>query len=402
MTSLFHSLGNIIRVNVLPALERCALAASQLRGLARYYEGSKSFDVPAECFTKVIVTVDCVQLIVQEAVQILGQEERQFRAFSKWLRHQIDLAAAEPGSQSALELAEREASNLEVGKVLSYLEGPLFNSRVALLISPEPASKATGHGFDYIAQLIQLDVAEALNYIRSTPAPPSDTLKLSAWIARLETDIRAACLQIRSWQHSTWTSPLGIKLPKVSVKEVCDMRMFANSGSPGDTRVLLFAVPADDPSQLIQLDVEIETRKGSRSEDGIFVNERLLHFNGPYEISDVKITKDRSILILLMEGDDRRLLQIATSTLGHDDRQRLQISPGEVAKMTIETFSKTEGFMPAKIAINETNDRESLLLLDEKGQHWKIYRMARRGMSARGVETSMQEDIDESTSMMMD
>ncbi|CAD0097058.1 unnamed protein product [Aureobasidium mustum] len=123
MTTLYTELSKILHTNLLPVLERSMVVATSLRGLARYYSDTPHFDVPPEVFTSILSTLSSLQLLVHEAVQILGTEQRQFRAFSRWLRHQIDLAAADPDSLSAKDMAERETPQLDLPNTLAYLEG---------------------------------------------------------------------------------------------------------------------------------------------------------------------------------------------------------------------------------------------------------------------------------------
>ncbi|KEQ61986.1 uncharacterized protein M437DRAFT_50508, partial [Aureobasidium melanogenum CBS 110374] len=134
MTTLYTELSKILHTNLLPVLERSMVVATNLRGLARYYSDTPHFDVPPEAFTSILSTLSSLQLLVHEAVQILGAEQHQFRAFSRWLRHQIDLAAADPESLSAKDMAERETPQLDLPNTLAYLEGGLTKSRLKPIV----------------------------------------------------------------------------------------------------------------------------------------------------------------------------------------------------------------------------------------------------------------------------
>ncbi|KAI5209094.1 hypothetical protein E4T39_01166 [Aureobasidium subglaciale] len=69
MTTLYTELSKILHTNLLPVLERSAVVATNLRGLARYYSDTPHFNVPPEAFTSILSTLSSLQLLVHEAVQ---------------------------------------------------------------------------------------------------------------------------------------------------------------------------------------------------------------------------------------------------------------------------------------------------------------------------------------------
>jgi anaphase-promoting complex subunit 4 len=58
-----------------------------------------------------------------------GLELQQFTAFSMWLRHEIDIQAADPTSASAEEAAEKDTM-IDHAKVLNYVQGAMTKSRL--------------------------------------------------------------------------------------------------------------------------------------------------------------------------------------------------------------------------------------------------------------------------------
>ncbi|KAK5194780.1 hypothetical protein LTR16_007026 [Cryomyces antarcticus] len=118
-----------IQLNLLPALERCTIVASTLRGLAIHHGLNERFNIPAENFTQILDRICKLRIVAHSILVYAGYEGRQFSAFSKWLRFQIDMQVTEPGSIAAEETAEQEAG-IDYIQVLAYVEGALNHSKL--------------------------------------------------------------------------------------------------------------------------------------------------------------------------------------------------------------------------------------------------------------------------------
>lgn len=197
-TSLYTSIGGILQTNFLPVLERLAIVATDLRGLAKFYEGSRRFNVSADLFTRIIEAVATLRLLVEEAVRIVGEEHRQYRAFSRWLRHAIDIAAAEPGSTSAEEMAEREVMGLDYDRLLAYIEGALTKSKLEAMVSDFAGKEPAGRE----------GVVEAIGKARNGALKDEEKGKLSLLVAMrgLKKACKEAEDEITKWQSSILTS----------------------------------------------------------------------------------------------------------------------------------------------------------------------------------------------------
>ena len=219
MTTLYAELSKLLQTNLLPSLERSILVATNLRGLARYYEGSKRFDVSPEAFTAIISALGMLQLLVHEAVQILGEEMRQFRAFSKWLRYVIDIAAADPESVSAKDMAEREAPHLDYPRVLAYLEGGLTQSRLKPMVHAGAEQE--------VGDIEEVQVVEAIHQAREGAAVRKHLLSLQTLSAHLNAVCRAAHAQILKWQNAAAPSIEVVELEGGPLSGLGDMRMLS-------------------------------------------------------------------------------------------------------------------------------------------------------------------------------
>lgn len=71
-----------------------------------------------------------------------GRELAQFVAFSKWLRYEIDLQAADPLSATAEELMEK-ADTINHAQTLNYIQGALTRSALLDFIQAKTPEKST-------------------------------------------------------------------------------------------------------------------------------------------------------------------------------------------------------------------------------------------------------------------
>ncbi|KAF1811483.1 hypothetical protein P152DRAFT_515037 [Eremomyces bilateralis CBS 781.70] len=115
--------------NLLPALDRCTMLISALRGLALHYQESQILDVPIPQFRVIIERVRCLRFLSHQILIIASEERRQFLAFSRWMRHEIEVQATEPTSAAADEVLDRDIG-IDYAQLLAYIRGPLKASRM--------------------------------------------------------------------------------------------------------------------------------------------------------------------------------------------------------------------------------------------------------------------------------
>ena len=383
MTTLHHSLGNIFRINIIPGMERLTLAASTLRGLARYYEGTTKFDVEAKFFTKVIDTVGCLQLLVHEALQILGDEERQFRAFSRWLRAQVDLSATEPGSQSAQELAEREAMTADIPRVLSYLEGPLVQSRLQPFVKDGNSTDGPANTQTDIEA-----VATAIKSARSGSTSDNVALSIPACMKHLQELVGAAFAQIKQWQKSTWSRPTEKSLNVSFASAILDTRTIVNPSMTGSSSIVGVLLKDEDENQLLVR--SLDTSNGAAKST---LHERQVIFDGDTIILDAEIMLDASFLVLLERLDDAILIRIPWAyVFGDGTTEDIYVDDNSLDKMKQHTFDSAENFAPAHVWVDETKARR-VVVVNKSRRMWKILDLGRRtDMIGTKVD---EEDQDE-------
>ena len=129
VTSSLTTLLALIHENLLPALDRCSIIISRLRGLAEYHNQDWIFSGPVSYFSTLLTHLKNLRLLAHTTLLYAGDEKRQFASFSKWLRFCIDFEATEPDSQSRQEMEQRDPG-VDIGMVLEYIEYGLTRSDI--------------------------------------------------------------------------------------------------------------------------------------------------------------------------------------------------------------------------------------------------------------------------------
>ncbi|KAF4971685.1 hypothetical protein FSARC_1563 [Fusarium sarcochroum] len=125
VVSGLESLRSLVHENFLPALDRCAIILSRLRGLAQYHDTRDDIGFSLQQISRLMDIVQCLELVGHKVLINVMDELESFTAFSTWLRFQIDRLAS--SSSMSEELTEKEAT-MDVGKVLTYIGHYLTDS----------------------------------------------------------------------------------------------------------------------------------------------------------------------------------------------------------------------------------------------------------------------------------
>lgn len=138
MASGYDSLRRLTYESLLPVLERCGVILSRLLGLSKYHRISPILGLETKDLKDCQATVDCLNLLAHKVLISTSTELREFGAFSKWLRYQIDLQATDPLSTAAEELLEK-ADAVDHGMTLSYIQGAMMHSALQDFIQAPPS-----------------------------------------------------------------------------------------------------------------------------------------------------------------------------------------------------------------------------------------------------------------------
>ncbi|KAG9666895.1 hypothetical protein KCU99_g9369, partial [Aureobasidium melanogenum] len=402
MTTLYTELSKILHTNMLPVLERSMVVATNLRGLARYYSDTPHFDVPPEAFTSILSTLSSLQLLVHEAVQILGIEQRQFRAFSRWLRHQIDLAAADPESLSAKDMAERETPQLDLPNTLAYLEGGLTKSRLKPIVFSTPEVDAS-------QQPTTKDLITSIHTSRTNlqDFETQTLLSLHLWSEHLTAVCKSAHQHISLWHQSSRPKTLDISCrtsTTASILPYLDILMLETSADVFETFVLgVPAQPTHRPhTEVCELALWTHTRPANGEPSNTW-QQILLPSSSttPSTISALKFLDEETFLCLFCHEEVHYLLCLpyrcsSSSATSKDVKNQWQTidelqQQGHIA----HTFEAS--WIPRYLTANGKKGRRNCVVVEQGKKKWKTfdlegYRSARLSGGQDEVEESMVFD----------
>ncbi|RDA85012.1 hypothetical protein CP532_2051 [Ophiocordyceps camponoti-leonardi (nom. inval.)] len=145
VVSGLENLRSLVHENFLPALERCALIFSRLRGLAQFHDDRDDIGFSVSQIKRVLDIIGCLHLIGHKILTHVMDELEHFAVFSAWLRFQIEVLAA--GAGRSEELTEKEAT-MDTSKVLTYIEKYLTESPLDMFFD-EIASKDCTADWDH-------------------------------------------------------------------------------------------------------------------------------------------------------------------------------------------------------------------------------------------------------------
>ncbi|KAG6040531.1 hypothetical protein E4U41_000244 [Claviceps citrina] len=140
VVSGLENLRSLVHENFLPALERCAVILSRLRGLTQFHDDRDDIGFSTAQIGRVLDIIGCLSLVGHKILSHVMDELEAFHAFSGWLRFQIDRFASSSSSSRAAadELTEKEAT-MNTSRVLTYIERYLTRSPVDVYLDNVPA-----------------------------------------------------------------------------------------------------------------------------------------------------------------------------------------------------------------------------------------------------------------------
>lgn len=96
-------------------------------GISKFHKLNHILGLETRDLESIVETVDCLHLLSHKILTHSGRELRAFLEFAKWMRHEIDMQAAEPMSQTLEELMEK-SDMIDHSTTLEYIQGALTRS----------------------------------------------------------------------------------------------------------------------------------------------------------------------------------------------------------------------------------------------------------------------------------
>ena len=228
VTSGLTTVIQLLHENFLPALDRCSIIISRLRGLAMYYEDQDwIFSGPTTEFTALLDLLKNLRLLAHTTLLYAVDEKRHFASFGKWLRYEIDFEATEPDSQSRAEMEARDPG-VDISVVLEYIQFGMSTSDLGPFLKAAKdvgvVQGSAGVGYD--------DTRKAVEMLREGSAYKAEALCLEAVLGSFGEGVHGLLKQVSSWQQSNISMDCGIVLGEGEDANALDMRMVHEVSPP--------------------------------------------------------------------------------------------------------------------------------------------------------------------------
>jgi hypothetical protein len=217
----------IVHENLIPAIDRCSIIMSRLRGLAEFHQDRDwIFTSALSDFTSILERLKCMRLLAHTVLLYAAEEKKQFAAFSKWLRFVIDFEATEPESQSRQEMEQRD-SGTDIMQVLEYVQFGLTKSALG------PYLVAGGDGG---RREIYEDTVRAVEVLKEGGGYKEEAVCLENVLGGFKEGVTGLLRQVSVWQEANIRMDGGLVLEEVSAAKdenvVVDMRMVYEASLP--------------------------------------------------------------------------------------------------------------------------------------------------------------------------
>ncbi|KAI9849162.1 MAG: hypothetical protein M1837_005392 [Sclerophora amabilis] len=383
---------NIIRLtheNLLPALERCSVITSRLRGLSKYQESSFALGLITRDLNNILDSINSMNLMSHSILKLAGVELVQFTAFSAWLRREIELQAADP--LSTTHDPDEKDTLIEHTKVLEYIQESMTKSRLTTFFQANQAEKKrTRHSevkndfilYDDFKKELEKDMPDTLE---KAILPSLELLTIN-----LQQRCEVVFKQIAETQrrHVHFGTPVVLKAGRDA--QILDMRMRHEDNLCCSYIALLSPISLND---LYIFRVALRIQNGISSTH--LVEVALLRL-GAGTIADVKFADDQALMVLWRANDTWHLLNIPygvrtdilegldyikwtddTSLEGVDDEARgsasaLILSDEEVVAAHSHHAFDEGIFIPWKLEINGRKSRRVVCVFSKDKMHYQV------------------------------
>ncbi|KAK3057648.1 hypothetical protein LTR09_001832 [Extremus antarcticus] len=383
VTNLYDHIQNHIFMHLLPALNRLSIVASSLRGQAELHEGTSTFDVPAALLAELEDDTDALRLAAERAQLIVIAEQRQFRAFIKWLRVMIDVASAGPGSKSAIETEQRETPNVDYNLTGAYIKHTMGKSRLApYLEQPDMGGSIDKDGFfehPIIKTLKRSNTVALLRKMNSTNTGDTSltqegssetqlSLNLPALTTRLAAQGRVSLEKITAWQQRmlarhTASNLSGTRIRVDSYATLFDVKMFPTSKQGGGSMTQILLLPAPD-DESCRMEVISVTRTRNIVEDK--TTELLFDYA---TVLYAQIVDSQTCFVLVLQDVEKS---------GHDTCKlvsyRLEEDRTAWSKRVMHEFSASAQamFAPKHFTVGGRPGKKVIVVFGDDDRSWQV------------------------------
>ncbi|KAK1819370.1 hypothetical protein LTR12_006196 [Friedmanniomyces endolithicus] len=403
VNTMYSNIQQHLFVHLKPALDRLSIATTTLRGYARYHEDSSAFEVPAELFTKMLDGIDSLRIASQELLLVVMNEQREFKAFSKWLRVMIDVGVAGPGTKSGDETEAKENPNLEYPLLLKYVEHTMLKSSLARFVEYKGSSSE-------VSELSYARTCEAISSLHKMSEHDDELqikevqdanalVNLPALTAYLSESVRVALERVTAWQSKMLTPPNSVHIPTDPETRVLDLQVHVSAnvderGQRAVTRMLL--LPPETRQDLLLYSFPSGSDADSPHES--LSEHQPSSYRHRLDVLDAKFHSPNKLLVLGRQHTDSEgaaylVSEVRVSADG-------ALTPGP----SLHDLSAHRGFLPERMIVGGRECKRVCLLFGNGGKMWVALDLASLGRSSEvdgpGARRENWEDHSEDDQMI--
>ncbi|KAF2104344.1 hypothetical protein NA57DRAFT_70554 [Rhizodiscina lignyota] len=422
----YSKMVEVTHENLLPAIDRCIILISNLRGLAAYHQDTGLFDVPPQRFTAALNAFHCLRILSHHFLICATRERRQFGAFSKWLRHEIDRQTSESTAAPTDETTEQELG-FDYGQILSYIRGPLSSSQAKPFVdaAPEAAESEFDDGVS------PEDISKQLALFSLGRPFAAKSLSLRANFGFLGRMCKALFDGIVKWQLSRSAFDIAL-LFEEHASDILDSRIvFENlPGLPAHVTTYVATVPSLSPNEVhLYRIVHSEVFDGDAK--CIERIEAAIMRMGVSDVRDIKFVDDQMLIALVATQRESLLVSLPYGRVSGEsdpamhfesvvyssipsrntDATMVKIkkpqaseeasvawdttNSGPPRKHVIHAFSADSRFRPVHLNVNGRRDRRVVCVLGDDLKHYKVFDLdTAEGDSGETTIGGVDEDMD--------
>ncbi|KAI9721737.1 MAG: hypothetical protein M1812_002072 [Candelaria pacifica] len=423
VTNGYETIRRLTHENLLPALERCAVLVSRLNGLSKYQESNAKLGLSTQELENVLDAINCFNLSAHCILIHTNTELEQFTAFSKWLRHEIDVQATNSDGNPEEDNAERDPM-IEHAKVLRYIQGAMTESRLTAFFdvpssdsdrSQQKLSAYGGSAYESFKDKLKNCNAQSLSTSTLTLPVLED---LSAYLGD---QCQVVFRRIAEVEKRNVRLGAPIVLERDHTSRVMDMKMLYQHVSGQEQSVNYVAVGSSESRNNMHIyRVVLKVSNGISSK--IALERSSIHF-GSGDLRDAKFVDNERIMVLycshgetkanVKDTGHSRLLSIpynadledpfglqyspwSTSTAGDEGANSeplLDLRDSEGMRHYLQhSFPPNETWTPERLEVNGRRGRRALCVLGADRIHYKIFDLDGGSSKEDASDEGMMED----------
>lgn len=367
---MYSAIQGHLHSHVLPALDRMSIAITSVRGLARFHQGNAAFEPDELLFTEILDAIDALRLLATDGMMICVREWSLWRSFAKWLRMEIEIAIAGPGSKAAAETEEREVIGIEYEGVLEYVKRVMeAGSGLQSLVNVKTGTADSQWTVERVRTFVE-------GHGEKSKKTASGLMDLVAW---LDTRVQAAMVRVRMWQSRMLSPPKTVDVELVDAGKVRDVRWVHDescSSMEASKLIILTLSGAQNDALSVYEIKEAYAFKGDRCSVRQNREESELE-QSQNGVADAKLI-DGGASILLLRGSRE------AAPRGDDVHELVRLNRRDNSVSTVHRFPAAEQFTPESLLVGGREGKEFCVVFGQGDRSWQVLDLRSSSSTQRG------------------